>query len=65
MPSASRQKYIRVHSACITLINDIIKISELDATSSDEAFESVNLYEIAKINSTDAGAECPEKWCDN
>ena len=32
----------------LTLINDIIKISELDATSSDEAFESVNLYEIAK-----------------
>ena len=32
----------------LTLINDIIKISELDATSSDEAFENVNLYEIAK-----------------
>ena len=32
----------------LTLINDIIRISELDATSSDEAFESVNLYEIAK-----------------
>ena len=32
----------------LTLINDIIKISELDATSSDEALESVNLYEIAK-----------------
>ena len=32
----------------LTLINDIIRISELDATSSDETFESVNLYEIAR-----------------
>lgn len=32
----------------LTLINDIIRISELDAISTDESFESVNLYEIVK-----------------
>ncbi|MGN0328947.1 MAG: ATP-binding protein [Lachnospira sp.] len=32
----------------LTLINDIIRISELDATSVDESFEKVNLYDVAK-----------------
>lgn len=32
----------------LTLINDIIRISELDATSTEEIFENVNLYEVAK-----------------
>lgn len=32
----------------LTLINDIIRLSELDQTASEEIFEEVNLYEVAQ-----------------
>ena len=32
----------------LSLINDIIRISELDAISTEEIFETVNLYETAR-----------------
>ena len=54
MPRDLQVKYIKSSQRLLSLINDIIRISELDAISTEEIFETVNLYETAEVNGADA-----------